>query len=386
MKGGHKLTKIAIVVCPKIRNFGSVLQSYATQKAVETLGYDCEYINYTKSKRTAYKYFIQLFIPSIMAERKSFRSRNKFQKEHPDVFRRRGQVFDEFVDEYMTSSDHYLGYAQLKRAGRKYKIAVLGSDQVWNPINSGSDFYTLNWLPDSTKKVAYASSFGVSEIPFLLKGFYKKFLNRFDSISVREIRGAELVQELIGRDAQIACDPTLLFDASEWDKVAGDSPIIKGDYIFCYFLGNRDEPRKYVIKFSESVGMKLVMMPYFGEISKMDDAMQADRLDNPGPKEFINVIKYARYVCTDSFHGTVFSVIYQKNFMIFRRHTSDSNKDTFSRLESLIKTLGVEDRSVTNETSLNIAFEDNINYAEVSIRLEDIRNKSWEYLRNALEQ
>lgn len=379
------MSKIAIVVCPNIRNFGSVLQSYATQKAVETLGYDCEYINYTKTKLSAYKYFIQLFIPSIMAERKSFQNRKKFQKKHLEVFWRRGQIFDAFVDEYMKSSVHLLGYKQLKKAGEEYEIAVLGSDQVWNPINSGSDFYTLNWLPNSTKRIAYASSFGVSRIPILLKGFYKRFLKKFDFISVRETRGVELVKELIDRDVQVTCDPTMLFDASEWDEVAGETPIVEGDYIFCYFLGNRDEPRKCVIKFSEAVGLKLVMMPFFGEISEMDYTMPAEYVDNPGPREFINAIKYARYVCTDSFHGTVFSVIFQKEFMVFRRHTSDSNKDTFSRLESLLKMLGVENRSVPDDVFLDVAFENKINYTKVIPKLENIRKKSWEYLKNALE-
>ena len=150
-------------------------------------------------------------------------------------------------------------------------------------------------------------------------------------------------------------------------------------------MGNRNEPRKCVIKFSKAVGLKLVMMPFFGEISEMDYTMPAEYVDNPGPREFINAIKYARYVCTDSFHGTVFSVIFQKEFMVFRRHTSDSNKDTFSRLESLLKMLGVENRSVPDDVFLDVAFENKINYTKVIPKLENIRKKSWEYLKNALE-
>lgn len=378
------MKKVAVVVCPNIRNFGSVLQSYATQKAVTKLGYDNEYIKYVKTRKTAYKYLIQLLIPSIMAERWSFVKRKFFQKKNSELISRRNKAFDKFVDKYMTASPKYVGYDQLKKAAGKYSMAVLGSDQVWNPINSGSDFYTLNWLNSGTKRVAYAPSFGVAEVPALLKDFYKKFLGKFDHISVREKRGAVIVKQLTGKKVPVVCDPTLLFKAEEWDDIQPEKPVAEGKYIFCYFLGNRREPRECVLKLAEKTGLPIVMMPFFGEISEYDNKLNAKFVDNPDPSHFVSAIKNAEYVCTDSYHGTVFSIIYRKNVMVFRRHSADSSKDTFSRLESLLSIAGMKDR-VVNDVWEDRFITESINYDEVTENIDKLRKYSWNYLSDSLK-
>ncbi len=378
------MKKVAVVVCPNIRNFGSVLQSYATQKAVARLGYDNEYIKYVKTKKTAYKYLIQLLIPSIMAERWSFVKRKLFQRKHKDFISRRNKAFDRFVEKYMTASTKYVGYDALRRAADKYDMAVLGSDQVWNPINSGSDFYTLNWLNDSTKRVAYAPSFGVSEVPSLLRGHYKKFLSKFDHISVREKRGQVIVNDLIGKKVPVVCDPTLLFKSENWDDILPEKPVAEGKYIFCYFLGNRKEPRECVLKLAKKTGLPIVMMPFFGEISELDNKLNAKFVDDPDPSHFVSAIKNAEYVCTDSYHGTVFSIIYRKRVLVFRRHSADSSKNTFSRLESLLSIAGMKDR-VVNDVWEDRFLTDTINYDEVTANIDKLRNYSWNYLSDSLK-
>ena len=379
------MKKVAVVVCPNIRNFGSVLQSYATQKAVTKLGYDNEYIKYTKTKKTAYKYLIQLLIPSIMAERFSVLKRKLFQRKNKELISRRNKAFDEFVDKYMTASPKYTGYDELRRNAKKYSIAVLGSDQVWNPINSGSDFYTLNWLGRKTKRIAYAPSFGVSDVPLLLTGFYKNFLAKFDHLSVREIRGSKIVKKLTGRKAPVVCDPTLLFEADEWDDILPEKPVAEGKYIFCYFLGNRNEPRKCVLELAKKTGLPIVMMPFFGEISEYDNKLGAVIIDNPDPSHFVSAVRNAEYVCTDSYHGTVFSIIYRKKVMVFRRHSADSNKNTFSRLESLLSIAGMKDR-VVNDVWEDRFLTENIDYDRVHENIGKMRKYSWNYLSNALKK
>lgn len=377
------MKKVAVVVCPNIRNFGSVLQSYATQKAVTKLGYDNEYIKYRKTKKTAYKYLIQLLIPSIMAERWSFFKRKLFQRKNREFISRRNKAFDEFVDRYMTASPKYTGYDELKKAAGRYSMAVLGSDQVWNPINSGSDFYTLNWLNADTKRVAYAPSFGVSRVPALLRRSYKGFLEKFDHISVREIRGQKIVRQLTGRKVPVVCDPTLLFTADEWDDVLPKEPVAEGKYIFCYFLGNRDEPRKCVLELAKKTGLPIVMMPFFGEISEYDNKLGAKFVDNPDPSHFVSAIRNAEYVCTDSYHGTVFSIIYRKKVLVFRRHSAESSKNTFSRLESLLSIADMKDR-IVNDVWEDRFISSEINYDEVTANIEKLRKFSWNYLSEAL--
>lgn len=378
------MKKVAVIVCPNIRNFGSVLQSYATQKAVTKLGYDNEYIKYVKTKKTAYKYLIQLLIPSIMAERLSFLKRKIFQSRNKEFISKRNKVFDNFVDKYMIASPKYVGYDELKRAGKNYSIAVLGSDQVWNPINSGSDFYTLNWLDNKTKRVAYAPSFGVSEVPTLLKGFYKDFLNKFDHISVREIRGQKIVKQLTGKKVPVVCDPTLLFKADEWDDILPEKPVAEGKYIFCYFLGNRKEPRECVLKLAKKTKLPIVMMPFFGEISEYDNKLNARFADNPDPSRFVSAIKNAEYVCTDSYHGTVFSIIYRKKVLVFRRHSADSSKNTFSRLESLLSIAGMKDR-IVDDVWDDRFINDSTDYDKVAENVDKLRKYSWDYLSSSLK-
>lgn len=378
------MKKVAVVVCPNIRNFGSVLQSYATQKAVTKLGYDNEYIKYTKTKKTAYKYLIQLLIPSIMAERWSFVKRKFFQRKNSEFISRRNKVFDAFVDRYMTASPKIVGYDALKKAGRNYSMAVLGSDQVWNPINSGSDFYTLNWLPKNTKRVAYAPSFGVSHVPFLLEKSYKDFLKKFDHISVREIRGQKIVKQLTGEKVPVVCDPTILFKAEDWDDILPEKNVTEGKYIFCYFLGNRREPRECVLKLAKKTGLPIVMMPFFGEICEYDNKLDAKFADDPDPSNFVSAIKNAEYVCTDSYHGTVFSILYHKKVMVFRRHCADSSKNTFSRLESLLSIAGMKDR-IVNDVWEDRFITDSTDYAEVDKNIEKLRKYSWNYLSKSLK-
>lgn len=378
------MKKVAVVVCPNIRNFGSVLQSYATQKAVTKLGYDNEYIKYTKTRKTAYKYLIQLLIPSIMAERYSVLKRKFFQRKNKGFIDRRNKAFDAFVDKYMVASPKYVGYEALKKAADKYSMAVLGSDQVWNPINSGSDFYTLNWLGENTKRIAYAPSFGVSHVPMLLEGFYKRFLNRFDHISVREIRGKKIVAQLTGKKVPVVCDPTLLFKAEDWDEILPEKPVAEGRYIFCYFLGNRKEPRDCVLKLAKKTGLPIVMMPFFGEICEYDNKLNAKFADNPDPSHFVSAIRNAEYVCTDSYHGTVFSILYRKKVLVFRRHSADSSKNTFSRLESLLSVAGMKDR-VVNDVWEDRFLKDSIDYDEVHKNIGKLRKFSWNYLSNSLK-
>ncbi len=378
------MKKVAVVVCPNIRNFGSVLQSYATQQAVTKLGYDNEYIKYTKTKKTAYKYLIQLLIPSIMAERFSVLKRKVFQRKNSDLISRRNKAFDAFVDKYMVASKKIVGYDALKKVGNDYSMAVLGSDQVWNPINSGSDFYTLNWLGSDVKRVAYAPSFGVSEVPALLRRSYRDFLKKFDHISVREIRGKKIVRKLTGEKVPVVCDPTILFTAEEWDKILPEEPVAEGKYIFCYFLGNRDEPRRCVQKLAKKTGLPIVMMPFFGEISKLDTKLGAKIIDDPDPSHFVSAVKNAEYVCTDSYHGTVFSILYRRKVLVFRRHSADSNKNTFSRLESLLSIADMKDR-IVNDVWEDRFLTESTDYDKVHENIEKMRSYSWRYLSNALK-
>ena len=224
----------------------------------------------------------------------------------------------------------------------------------------------------------------MSHVPFLLEKFYKDFLKKFDHISVREIRGQKIVKQLTGEKVPVVCDPTILFKAEDWDDILPEKNVTEGKYIFCYFLGNRREPRECVLKLAKKTGLPIVMMPFFGEICEYDNKLDAKFADDPDPSNFVSAIKNAEYVCTDSYHGTVFSILYHKKVMVFRRHSADSSKNTFSRLESLLSIAGMKDR-IVNDVWEDRFITDSTDYAEVDKNIEKLRKYSWNYLSKSLK-
>ena len=192
--------KIGVVNCFQIKNYGSVLQSYATQKIVQDLGYEVESIYYNKDKsfKQIMNYLPQLMLPSVIKMKYKNIKKSRYIRSKGKDFRKnfeiRNDKFNEFVDKNFIKSPHFIGYNSLKNNYKRYDIVLLGSDQVWHPINLGSHYYTLEWVGKETKKVTYSASFGVSQVPSIQKNSTRNYLSKIDSISVRETAGQSLCQ------------------------------------------------------------------------------------------------------------------------------------------------------------------------------------------------
>lgn len=211
-----------------------------------------------------------------------------------------------------------------------YDLGIVGSDQVWHHWNDNDNelpFFYLEFLPPE-KRAAYGASFGFDQ--FREDDFqqHKDGLNHMKYISCRETRGCELVKEVTGRDVSHVLDPTLLLDASEWEKLeTSANAFVKSqhDYIFIYFLGNITEEYQAEIE-KKANGKKIIN---FGDLTDMDIA-------SCGPIEFLYLIHHADYILTDSFHGTVFCTIFNKPFTVFRRK-QEGFENMFGRIEDLLK-------------------------------------------------
>ena len=267
-----------------------------------------------------------------------------------------------------------------------YTDVLVGSDQLWLPVNIVADYYTLNFVPENVNKISFATSFGVSEIPEKYKEQYRTFLKRIENLSVREDKGVKLVKELTGREATLVCDPTLLFDKEEWMEIQKEEPIIKEKYIFCYFLGKTIEYRKFAERLKEKTGYKIVSLNHLDEYVKYSDKFADEAPFDIGPSEFLNLIRNAEFVCTDSFHGTVFSLINHKKFFVFRRYPNQSKVSTNSRLDSLLKIVNLSDRMLEGEESVEKLIEKEIDYEVVDEKLQEFREKSKEFLRGAIDK
>lgn len=385
------MKKIGILNCSHIVNFGSVLQSYAVEKVVRDLtGRNVVSIRYKQKKGLLY---LRNYLPLLLEkELVAFKWRGvkrklylKFiNKNLGNQCRIREKHFTIFVNKHFNLSNIYIGRKHLIDSTNEYSVFILGSDQVWHPINFGSHYYTMEWIPNDVPKITYAASFGVGSIPNRQKKTTKKYLKRIQDISVREERGAELVRELTGKEVPVVVDPTLLLDKKDWDAVSNKIPD-SNDFIFCYFLGNNKKARDFAAELSQKTGLKIISILFMDEINKMDFGFGDEQLFEIGPGEFISYIKNATYIVTDSFHGTIFSLIYHKKFITFDRFSDNGTESTNSRMDTLFEKLKLQNQRGGSGNDLEKVIDNTIDYDTVDKRCQELKNESIDYLKKALE-
>ena len=385
--------KVGIVSCYFKNNYGSALQAYATQHFLDTMNIENETINVDENVDFASgkkKYYMSQitnfnFIKSKMGMIK-LKFDKKLKKDLGKNIAIRDKKYKEFRSNYKLTTP-YKTYAELTEKCKDYSSVVVGSDQLWLPVNVVADYYTLNWVPDDVNKVSFATSFGVSQVPEKYTELYKKFLSRLNSISVREDAGVKLVKDLAGKDATLVCDPTLLLTKQEWMQIQTEEPIIKDKYILCYFLGNNIEHRKFAERLKAKTGCKIVSLNHADEYVKYSDVFADETPYDIGPAEWINLIRNAEYVCTDSFHGTVFSLINNTKFFTFERYSSKNSKvSTNSRIYSLLGIVNLEERILSGTENIDDVLKYNIDFDKVNSKLAEFRKASQDFLQGALKE
>ncbi len=388
MKWGKTMKKIGICACYDNYNYGSMLQAFATQKMITQLGYENEFIVYKKEKNLQYIFksipraMNGYFISSKANEIKRKREINRHPKVKENIERRK-QEFKKFENRYYEKfSDEYIGFNELKRGAKKYSSVLVGSDQLWLPIGLESNFYNLMFVPDNINKISYATSFGVSQIPWYQIGRTRKYLRRINYLSTRELKGKEIIKKIANIDAKVVVDPTLLFNGEEWEKLIPVEKIINEKYIFCYFLGKVTKYRDEVKKLAKKKNLKIVILPHLDDFVEYDETFGDYRLYDVDPAKFVNLIRNAEYVCTDSFHGTVFSLLNHKKFMTFNRFNEKSKNSRNSRIDSLCIQISIKDRRF-NKDIFDIDKE--IDYQEIDNKIEELRKKSKNFLEIALK-
>lgn len=384
------MKKIGLCVCYDTKNFGSQLQVLATQEMVKELGYDYEIIRYGKKLTPSFllKSVPRLLNPNFLSGKIRKLKKNRALKKYPDIRKNvkiRNQRFERFAKKYFDHmSPVYKGWAELEKGTENYDAFLCGSDQLWLPGNLGSHFYTLEFVPYEKSKIAYATSFGVSRIPWYQKKRTARYLERFQALSTREVRGSEMIQELAGLSSSVVCDPTLLFDAEQWSKLIPVRPVVKEPYIFCYFLGTNPKHRKIALELKKATGLKVVTIPFLDHFVQEDVKFGDRRLYDVDAEDFVNLIRHAEYVLTDSFHGSVFSILHHRQFITLNRFDDNSGNSRNSRIDSLCALLGLSGRRYHGD--IQNAIQGQIDYEAVEKKLSDLRADSILYLKNALKQ
>lgn len=254
-----------IGVCIKYfhENYGGMLQAYATVSMLEARGLDYELIQYEK-KRTpigVLKSLPRLLNGVLLNDKYEAFLKKKGAKQHPAFAKNdaiRMKAFRKFKEAHFTKlSPVFKGYDALCNGARRYSAVVTGSDQLWSPAGLPTNYYNLQFVPDDIRKISYASSFGVKNIPWYQKKRTAAFLNRLDFISMRENRGSEIVKELTGKDVPTILDPVFMFDKKGWEKLIPVKREIAEPYIFAYFWERQQNIVKWWKKLPRSLAVKL---------------------------------------------------------------------------------------------------------------------------------
>lgn len=388
----NKKIGCVIAYTPGHNNYGTSLQGYAMLKKIQQLGYTCEVIQYKKRLSIFQK--LNFIINAIRAgETKELYSRfirNDILKKHPNYaacIKLRTKVVNKYKEKKLIPLFHeYVGYEALHQGSQNYAAIIVGSDQVWTPMSLPNKFFNLLFVDDSIPKIAYASSFGVSEIPKFQKKATGAYLDRFKAIGVREQRGKEIVDTLSHKQATIVADPTLLLTPKEWENEIADSRINETEpYIFCYFLGTNQKAREAVRILKEKTGYKIITIRHMDEYVPEDELFGDEAPYDIDPNDFVKYISKAEYVCTDSFHCSVFSTIFHRNFMTFYRFASSSKTSRNSRIDSLFNVLGINKEHIFNDGDIIRKINSKIDWDLVDNNLNMLRTSSIQFLSNALK-
>lgn len=384
------MKKVGLSVCYDTKNYGSQLQVLATVKKIEELGYETEIIRYKKKMsfkficQTIPRFFNGYFVKSKIKGKKKRRNLAKCPEIYENV-KIRNKRFEQYVkNNYTNLSEWYNGWDSLVKGTEKnYDTVLCGSDQLWLPSNLGSHFYTLEFANSNKNKIAYATSFGVSQIPWYQKHSTKKYLGDFSHLSCREEKGAKIIKELTGKDIPVVVDPTLLLNNEVWEKIIPTKRVIEDKYVFCYFLGDNLEHRKIAEELAQKENLKIVTIPFLDNFVEYDKKFGDYQMYDIDTNDFVNLIRGAEYVLTDSFHGSIFSIINHKKFITLNRFQEGTRNSRNSRIDNLCSMLELNERRYKGNIVESI--KEDIDYDKVDNLLKDVRESSIEYLRNSLK-
>lgn len=340
-----------------VPNFGAVLQAYALQKTLEKLSVENELLNY-KSMRVEKNYYRSFKLCKTIKDKIKyflfFFQRKRYKK------------FDDFILNNLKISREY-NKEELSTAEDIYDLFITGSDQVWNlNIHNGDTSYMLDFVKDSSKKGSYAASFGYMEIPIIYKDISCNLLKQFTYLLVRERTGIDIINQLnINIHADQVLDPTLLLTKDDY------VPFVKSrnrkKYILLYDLIDSNELKQFAFDLSKKTKLDVISIN-----SSFIRVRGAKNRFSTGPDEFIDLIAKSEYVVTSSFHGIIFSMIFNKNFYFGLNKEKINNN---SRIIDLANKFGFSDRNIEYISEIK-----DIEYNPINMKIEKERKKSIDLL------
>ena len=362
--------KTGLVTFYHIHHYGALLQAAATERAVESLGSQCEIIDYYVNQDNG------LFRKPTGVGSAAADAHTAL---HYKALKARYQRFETFAKDHLRVSAHrFESLEELRSAVLPYDLILSGSDQIWNPkiFPDGRFDPVFFGAFSQRRRIAYAPSFGIPHIPEGMEEELRGYLKQFSHISVRERQGQRIVKDLTGQEVPVVLDPTLLLTRDQWSAMAAP-PGLSGGYILCYCISRPGALAPYIHQLAEKTGLPVVQL--CGIRQKVHP--RARCVLDAGPAEFLSLFQNASYVCTNSFHGTVFSVQFQKPFFTAVAPGELAEPES-SRTFSILSRLGLTERIIGKGDTAG--WEDAIDWTAVESRLDLARQSSLDYLRAAL--
>lgn len=372
MKNGKR---VCISTWYRSMNYGTGLQALALQRFLENLGYTCYFLEdkrtgKEKRNRIAYKKGTLSLPEKIFLRlkyKKSFDRRRELIRTYD---REQNKVFTINTEE------------DIVKLNRETDLFVAGGDQIWNPYVL-EEKHLLTMAEDGKKMISFGTSVGVSEIPLELRAVYTEHLSRFQAISVREEQSVRAL-DFLQKEVMEVVDPTLLFDAKGWsfltEKAELKADYLREPYILCYFVGERKTYWSYVEQMQKETGYRVLVIPvnYAGYRNRYEKVTAVT------VKEFLALIQNAAIVCTDSFHATVFSIQYQKEFYVLKRFNDQSNQSQNGRLKNMLERYCLDEYLIRDESCFQRKRKRD--YQTVLQKIQRERERSVKWLMQELER
>lgn len=389
---------IGLVMAYTGASYGMNLQAFATQYVIEKLGYATDIIppleNTWSLKNIPLDWGLFIYAPKVILKRFTEKKRSKelypvWGKLHTENKKKRFDAAKDFRSRFLHNIGPKMSYEELAKYSEKYNAVLIGSDQCWLPGFSYSRRLSLSFVPKNVRRLSYSTSLGVSAYPWYVRNNSRKVWKTFDYVSVREEAGRKIIKDICGEDfpVELVVDPTYLISYDEWKQLIPESRMNENKYVLSFILGNNKEQMLCAKRFAQTKGLELVSI-LSNESSADIDTTYPDRvIIGASPDEFVNYVRGAEFIFTDSFHGIAFSVINKKQFYTFyrKRGEKQAKYSRNSRIDNILQLWQIQHRLIT-DYAVDWQSSDikDIDYEKVDSLVEQMKKHSFEYLLKAL--
>lgn len=374
------MEKIGLITLYEADNYGTCLQAFALQTAIETLGYQCDIINHMcKNSKNSFKgrakrdKVKQILSGKNMAEIIDLLARKQF-------INKRKAAFSRFRKESLHITDNvYDTEHKLKEISDKYAAFICGSDMIWSEEDAPYFYVFFLQFTEGNKRIAYAPSIGQAVLTEKQRNVYGALIENFTSLSCREASAVSCIQSLTNKPVAFVLDPTLLLCKNQWINLLNIKKS-KESCILCYsFRKNRRELEKLLKQIEHMTSLKTRWIP-----ATYKEYLKEFKNGVYGPKEFAELFNQASFVVTDSYHGLLFSLIFKKPFIVLHRGSDEYWVKYEERMEAMLKTLHLKDRYIYVNTLFTRELL-HLDYEPVTAKLNVLRESSWNYLKNSIQ-